>query len=140
MLQETMMSGQELEQAISGFMLELGIPAHLRGYQYLRSAVEMCTKDMELVGSVTKLLYPDLARMYKMQQFVLNYFVSDTPKHGQIRRSNGRSEMRSRCPGREGTAHCLRSCSDTAIPKSTAGLQTVSISQPQLTIYVSSTD
>ena len=65
MLQETMMSGQELEQAISGFMLELGIPAHLRGYQYLRSAVEMCTKDMELVGSVTKLLYPDLAKMYK---------------------------------------------------------------------------
>ena len=65
MLQENNMSGQELEQAISGFMLELGIPAHLRGYQYLRSAVEMCTKDMELVGSVTKLLYPDLATMYK---------------------------------------------------------------------------
>ena len=64
MLQENIVSGQELEQAISGFMLELGIPAHLRGYQYLRSAVEMCTKDMELVGSVTKLLYPDLAKMY----------------------------------------------------------------------------
>ena len=65
MLQENIMSGQELEQAISSFMLELGIPAHLRGYQYLRSAVEMCTQDMELVGSVTKLLYPDLAKMYK---------------------------------------------------------------------------
>lgn len=65
MIQENMVSGQELEQAISGFMLELGIPAHLRGYQYLRSAVEMCTKDMELVGSVTKLLYPDLAKLYK---------------------------------------------------------------------------
>ncbi len=65
MLQEKVMSDRELEQVISEFMLELGIPAHLRGYQYLRSAVEMCTKDMELVGSVTKLLYPDLARMYK---------------------------------------------------------------------------
>ena len=65
MVHENMVSGQELEQAISGFMLELGIPAHLRGYQYLRSAVEMCTKDMELVGSVTKLLYPDLAKLYK---------------------------------------------------------------------------
>ena len=65
MVQENIVSGQELEQAISSFMLELGIPAHLRGYQYLRSAVEMCTKDMELVGSVTKLLYPDLAKLYK---------------------------------------------------------------------------
>ena len=65
MIQENIVSKQELEQAISGFMLELGIPAHLRGYQYLRSAVEMCTEDMELVGSVTKLLYPDLAKLYK---------------------------------------------------------------------------
>ena len=65
MIQDNIVSRQELEQAISGFMLELGIPAHLRGYQYLRSAVEMCAKDMELVGSVTKLLYPDLAKLYK---------------------------------------------------------------------------
>ena len=65
MRHENIVSKQELEQAISSFMLELGIPAHLRGYQYLRSAVEMCTEDMELVGSVTKLLYPDLAKMYK---------------------------------------------------------------------------
>lgn len=65
MLQEKILSRQELEQAISGFMLELGVPAHLRGYQYLRSAVEMCAEDMELVGSVTKLLYPDLAKMYR---------------------------------------------------------------------------
>lgn len=64
MLQEKTLSGQELEQAISSFMLELGIPAHLRGYQYLRSAVQMCAEDMELVGSVTKLLYPDLAKLY----------------------------------------------------------------------------
>ena len=64
MIQENILSGRQLEQEISTFMLELGIPAHLRGYQYLRSAVEMCTEDMELVGSVTKLLYPDLAKLY----------------------------------------------------------------------------
>ncbi len=56
---------QKLERTISDFMLELGIPAHLRGYQFLRSAVSMCVKDMELVGSVTKLLYPDLAKQYQ---------------------------------------------------------------------------
>lgn len=65
MAQQTMLSRRELEKTISDFMLELGIPAHLRGYQYLRSAVEMCVEDMELVGSVTKLLYPDLARLYQ---------------------------------------------------------------------------
>ena len=64
MIQENILSGQNLEKEISEFMLELGIPAHLRGYQYLRSAVEMCTENMELVGSVTKLLYPDLAKVY----------------------------------------------------------------------------
>ncbi|MDE6882824.1 MAG: sporulation initiation factor Spo0A C-terminal domain-containing protein [Lachnospiraceae bacterium] len=65
MAEESTVTRHELEQAISGFMLELGIPAHLRGYQYLRSAIEMCAEDMELVGSVTKLLYPDLAKMHK---------------------------------------------------------------------------
>lgn len=65
MTQQNMISRRELEKTISDFMLELGIPAHLRGYQFLRSAVEMCVEDMELVGSVTKLLYPDLAKMYQ---------------------------------------------------------------------------
>lgn len=63
--QNIMMSPRELEKTISDFMLELGIPAHLRGHQFLRSAVGMCVEDMELVGSVTKLLYPDLAKMYQ---------------------------------------------------------------------------
>lgn len=52
------------EQVISGLMLELGTPAHLKGYQYLRTAIGMCVEDMELIGSVTKLLYPDLAKRY----------------------------------------------------------------------------
>ncbi|MCM1261814.1 MAG: sporulation initiation factor Spo0A C-terminal domain-containing protein [Butyrivibrio sp.] len=54
----------ETEQVISGLMLELGIPAHLKGYQYLRTAIIMCVEDMELIGSVTKLLYPELAKKY----------------------------------------------------------------------------
>lgn len=65
MSQQIMLNRRELEKTISEFMLELGIPAHLRGYQFLRSAVEMCVEDMELVGSVTKLLYPDLAKLYQ---------------------------------------------------------------------------
>lgn len=65
MAQQTLIDRRDLEKTISDFMLELGIPAHLRGYQFLRSAVEMCVEDMELVGSVTKLLYPDLAKLYQ---------------------------------------------------------------------------
>ena len=65
MAQQNVISPKELEKTISDLMLELGIPAHLRGYQFLRSAVGMCVEDMELVCSVTKLLYPDLAKMYQ---------------------------------------------------------------------------
>ena len=54
-----------LERDVSEFMLELGIPAHLRGYYYLREEVILSVSDMELVGSVTKLLYPVIARRYK---------------------------------------------------------------------------
>lgn len=49
---------------ITKMMLELGMPAHLRGYHYLREAVCMSMEDMELVGSVTKLLYPEIAKRY----------------------------------------------------------------------------
>lgn len=47
---------------ITKVMQELGVPAHLRGYYYLREAICLCVADMELVGSVTKLLYPEIAR------------------------------------------------------------------------------
>lgn len=46
-------------------MLELGVPAHLKGYHYIRTAVLMAVEDMEVVSSVTKLLYPDIAKEYK---------------------------------------------------------------------------
>lgn len=52
----------QLERYVSKFMLELGVPAHLRGYYYLREAIVRTAEDMELVGSVTKLLYPCIAK------------------------------------------------------------------------------
>nr|MBQ8252093.1 sporulation initiation factor Spo0A C-terminal domain-containing protein [Lachnospiraceae bacterium] len=50
---------------VTKLMLELGIPAHLKGYHYIRSAVLMTADDMELVTSITKLLYPDVAKEYQ---------------------------------------------------------------------------
>jgi len=53
-----------VEQMISLMMLDMGVPAHLKGYRYVRSAVLMAEEDMKVVGSVTKLLYPEIAKQY----------------------------------------------------------------------------
>ncbi len=49
---------------VTKLLLSLGVPAHLKGYHYLRSAILRSEQDMEVVSSVTKLLYPDVAREY----------------------------------------------------------------------------
>jgi len=53
-----------LEEYISKIMIRLGVPAHLKGYRYLRSAILMAINDIQVVGSVTKLLYPEVAKLY----------------------------------------------------------------------------
>lgn len=49
---------------VTKLLLSLGVPAHLKGYHYLRSAILRSEQDIEVVSSVTKLLYPDVAREY----------------------------------------------------------------------------
>ena len=46
-------------------MLEIGVPAHLKGYHYLRDAIILSGKNMEVVSSVTKLLYPTIAKHFR---------------------------------------------------------------------------
>lgn len=55
----------ELERYITEIMLDIGVPAHLKGYYYLRDAIMMTGRDVEVVTSVTKLLYPVIARHFK---------------------------------------------------------------------------
>ena len=55
---------RNVEQMISEMMLDMGIPAHLKGYHYMRTAVLLAVEDMKVVGSVTKLLYPEIAKRY----------------------------------------------------------------------------
>ena len=55
----------DTEIYVTRVMLELGMPAHLKGYRYLRDAVCMTMEDMQLVGSVTKLLYPEIAKKWR---------------------------------------------------------------------------
>ena len=51
-----------MEKYVTELMLDMGVPAHLRGYRFLREAILMSVEDMELVSSVTKLLYPEIAK------------------------------------------------------------------------------
>lgn len=55
----------ELERYITDIMLDIGVPAHLKGYHYLRDAILLSGRDMEVVSSVTKLLYPTIAKRFK---------------------------------------------------------------------------
>ncbi len=54
----------DLERYITDIMLDIGVPAHLKGYHYLRDAIMLSGRDMEVVSSVTKLLYPTIARHF----------------------------------------------------------------------------
>lgn len=58
------MSPLDLERYVTQIMLDMGIPAHLKGYHYLREAILISEQDMETVTSVTKLLYPSIAKRY----------------------------------------------------------------------------
>ena len=59
------MGDVQLERYITKIMLDIGVPAHLKGYHYLRDAIMLSGKDMEAVSSVTKLLYPTIAKHFK---------------------------------------------------------------------------
>jgi two-component system response regulator (stage 0 sporulation protein A) len=53
-----------LEVEVTNIMHEIGIPAHIKGYQYLRDAIMMVVKDLDIINSITKQLYPSIARIY----------------------------------------------------------------------------
>lgn len=54
----------ELEGDITSIIHEIGVPAHIKGYLYLRDAISMVYNDIGLLGSITKILYPDIAKKY----------------------------------------------------------------------------
>ncbi len=54
----------DLESQITRIIHQIGIPAHIKGYQYLRTAILMTVKDNSIIDSVTKVLYPQVAKKY----------------------------------------------------------------------------
>ncbi len=54
----------DLDASITNIIHEIGVPAHIKGYMYLRTAISMVYNDIELLGSITKVLYPDIAKKF----------------------------------------------------------------------------
>ena len=54
----------DLQVTVSEIMHQIGVPAHIKGYQYLREAIMLSINDREMMSSVTKVLYPTVAKMY----------------------------------------------------------------------------
>ncbi len=55
---------KSLESMVTNLMHDLGVPAHIKGYQYLRDSIIMVIKDLDAINSVTKKLYPTVADIY----------------------------------------------------------------------------
>lgn len=59
-----MVTGHNLEAEVTSVIHEIGVPAHIKGYQYLRDAIIMVINDMDILNSITKQLYPSIAKQY----------------------------------------------------------------------------
>ena len=55
----------DMEAQVTKIMHQIGIPAHIKGYQYLRSAILMTINDNDIINSVTKILYPSVAKKFQ---------------------------------------------------------------------------
>ncbi len=57
-------SNRNLDEKISNIFITVGIPAHIKGYQFLREAIKMAVDSPEIVNSITKKLYPSIAERF----------------------------------------------------------------------------
>lgn len=55
---------ENLEALVTNIIHEIGVPAHIKGYQYLRVAIMMVVNDIDVINQITKQLYPDIAHKY----------------------------------------------------------------------------
>ena len=54
-----------LETRVTDMIHEIGIPAHIKGYHYLRDAIIMAVEDMDVLNAITKILYPTVAKKHQ---------------------------------------------------------------------------
>ena len=56
--------GDNLENQVTSIIHEIGVPAHIKGYQYLREGILIAVEDMDVINAVTKVLYPAVAKRF----------------------------------------------------------------------------
>ena len=54
-----------IEAMVTGIIHEIGVPAHIKGYQYLREAIMIAVDDMDVINAITKVLYPQVAKTFQ---------------------------------------------------------------------------
>lgn len=104
--------GTDIDVVISDIMRQIGVPAHIKGYQYLRTAIKLCINDSEMLGSVTKLLYPTVAK-------------STAPRHRAL---SAQSATQSRWHGIAAMWMCLPPISATQLKTNAASPQIPNLS------------
>ncbi len=63
-VKDSVVTDTQLEVMITDIIHQIGVPAHIKGYHYLREAIILSIKNSEIINSVTKLLYPTVAKTY----------------------------------------------------------------------------
>ena len=53
-----------IEAMVTSIIHEIGVPAHIKGYQYLREAIMIAVQDMDVINAITKVLYPQVAKTF----------------------------------------------------------------------------
>lgn len=64
-IENTQIREDDLENRVTDMLHEIGIPAHIKGYHYLRDAIIMAVEDMDVLNAITKVLYPTVAKKYQ---------------------------------------------------------------------------
>ena len=54
-----------IETMVTSIIHEIGVPAHIKGYQYLREAIIIAVNDMDVINAITKVLYPQVAKTFQ---------------------------------------------------------------------------
>lgn len=60
----TPQDNKDIETVVTSIIHELGVPAHIKGYQYIRTAILMVIENMDMLNYITKRLYPEIAKKY----------------------------------------------------------------------------
>lgn len=63
-VRQSVVSDVDLETMVTEIIHEIGVPAHIKGYQYLREAIILAINDMDIINAVTKVLYPTVAKKF----------------------------------------------------------------------------